>query len=450
MVDLVELAERTVKSVMNLGPSDCDVIVTDSTYYTAEIEKGSMKQSSAFKDPGVGVRAFVNGCAGFSSCTGHDLASIRKVAEQAVALAKSGTPDKDFKGLPLKAKPTKVAGLFEKRVAELEPADVVDMAISLAEGAGVDKRIHSVNATVSAGSGEVALANSNGFSGMQKLTSFEAIADTVAKSGSKMFSGVDVCWSRRIEPRALDAVANEAREHAIMGLRQTKVNTGEYPVIIDPLSVGFILGSTIGGGLNAESIQRKRSFLAGKLGETIGSEKLTIHDDPTLEWGNGSFAFDGEGVPARRKAIIDKGKLMTYLYDSYTAGKDAVSSTGNSSRGGAMWTFRRPPSISSSNIVVRKGDASIDEMIKDTRSGIYLRLTFDYPNLATGEFSGLMMESFKIEKGELGPSIRQSTMGISMLDMFSRIDMVGKKSREAFGVRTPAVRISRAKIGGSG
>jgi predicted Zn-dependent protease len=61
-----------------------------------------------------------------------------------------------------------------------------------------------------------------------------------------------------------------------------------------------------------------------------------------------------------------------------------------------------------------------------------------------------MMESFKIEKGELGPSIRQSTMGISMLDMFSRIDMVGKKSREAFGVRTPAVRISRAKIGGSG
>lgn len=450
MVDLLELAERTVKSVMKLGPSDCDVIVTDSTYYTAEIEKGSMKQSSALKDPGVGVRAFVNGCAGFSSCTGHDLASIRKVAERAVALARSGTPDKDFKGLPARAKPTKVAGLYEKRVAELEPADVVDMAISLAEGAGVDKRIHSVNATVSAGSGEVALANSNGFSGTQKLTSFDAMAETVAKAGSKMFSGVDGCWSRRIEPKALDSVASEAREHAIMGLKQTKVNTGEYPVVIDPLAVGFMLGSTIGGGLNAESIQRKRSFLAGKLGETIGSEILTVHDDPTLEWGNGSFGFDGEGVPAKKKPVIAKGRLMTYLYDSYTAGKDSVVSTGNSSRGGSMWTFRRPPSISPSNIVVKSGDASVDEMVKDTRTGIYLRLTFDYPNIATGEFSGLMMESFKIEKGELGHSIRQSTMGLSMLDLFARIDMVGKKSREAFGVRTPAIRVSKAKIGGSG
>lgn len=449
MVDLVELAERVVKSVMKLGPSDCDVIVTDSTYYTADIERGSMKQSSAFKDPGVGVRAYVNGCAGFSSCTGHDLASIRKAAEQAVELARSGSPDKDFKGLPEKARPAKVAGLYEKRVAELEPADVVDMAISMADGAGVDKRIHSVNATVSAGSGEVALANSNGFSGLQRMTSFEAIADMVAKSGSKMFSGIDGCWGRRIDPKALESVPREAREHAIMGLKQTKISTGEYPVVIDPLAVGFVLGETIGIALNAESIQRKRSFLAGKLGEKLGSDLLTVHDDPTLEWGSGSFSFDGEGVPAMKKVLFDRGKLKTYLYDSYTSGKDSVRSTGNSSRGGSMWTFRRPPSISSSNVVVKKGDAGIEEMIRDTRTGIYLRLTFDYPNMATGEFSGLMMESFKIEDGELGHSLRQSTMGISMLDLFSRIDMVGKKSRVAFGVTAPALRVSRAKIGGS-
>jgi len=449
MVDLLDLAEKTVRSVMKLGPSDCDVIVTDSTHYSAEIEKGSMKQSSAFKDPGVGVRAFVNGCSGFSSCTGHDFASIRKVAEQAVALARSGTPDPDFKGLPGRAKLPKVSGLYEKRVAELEPSDVVDMAILLADGAGEDKRIYSVNASVAAGSGMAALVNSNGFSGVQRFTSFDAMAETVAKSGSDMFSGVDGCWSRRLEPKALEGVANEAREHAIMGLKHTKVSTGEYPVIIDPLAAGYILAGTVGGGLNAESIQRKRSFLAGKLGETIGSDKLTIEDDPTLEWGMGSFSFDGEGVAAKKKAVISKGKLMTYLYDSYTAGKDSVSSTGNSSRGGAMWTFRRPPSISSSNIVVKKGDASVDEMVRDTRSGIYLRLTFDQPNLATGEFSGLMMESYKIDKGELGRSIRQSTLGISLLDMFSRVDMVGKKSRDAFGVITPAVRVSKARIGGS-
>lgn len=76
-------------------------------------------------------------------------------------------------------------------------------------------------------------------------------------------------------------------------------------------------------------------------------------------------------------------------------------------------------------------------------------MTFDNPNLATGEFSGLMMESYLIERGELGDTIRQATVGIGLVDMFSRIDMVGKESRSAFGVDTPAIRISSAKVGGS-
>jgi PmbA protein len=98
---------------------------------------------------------------------------------------------------------------------------------------------------------------------------------------------------------------------------------------------------------------------------------------------------------------------------------------------------------------VKKGDLSLAEMIEETRRGVYLRLTYDYPNLATGEFSGLMMESYTIRHGELGPSIRQATMGIGLLDLLKRLDMIGKESRDAFGVRTPALRISSAKIGGS-
>ncbi len=92
----------------------------------------------------------------------------------------------------------------------------------------------------------------------------------------------------------------------------------------------------------------------------------------------------------------------------------------------------------------------MDEMFSETKKGVYLRTTFDYPNLATGEFSGLMMESFLIDKGTLGPSIKQATMGIGMIDLFSRIDMLGKDAVEAFGSKTPAMRISSARIGGSG
>jgi PmbA protein len=449
MADMIQLAERTVKYAMKLGASCCDVLVTESRYSSAEIEKGSMKQANSVLDPGVAIRAFKKGCSGFSSCTGHDSHAIKIAAELAVSLAKSGTPDSDFKGLPESARPSKVGGLYDKRIAELQPADIVAMAIELSDIAGDDKRISSVNASVNVGETGLALANSNGFSSSQKLSFCEMGAEAVARSGAAMFSGFDAGSSRKLEKSMIAEVGRNSLEHAILGLRQTKIHTGDYPVVIDPLAAGFILSMAIGGGVNAESIQRKRSYLVDKLGAKLGPASLTIHDDPRIEWATGSYSFDGEGTPSRRTPIIEKGVLKSYLYDSYTAGKDSVRSTGSSSRGGAIWSFRSPPSISSSNLVVKKGDLSLAEMIEETRRGIYLRLTYDYPNLATGEFSGLMMESYTIRHGELGPSIRQATMGIGLLDLLKRLDMIGKESRDAFGVRTPALRISSAKIGGS-
>jgi len=449
MVNLNELAEKTVRYVAKLGASDCDVVVADSRSISAEIEKGSMKQSSHVSDPGVGVRAFVRGCSGFASCTGFDQSKIRSAAGRAVALARSGTPDPDFKGLPTKELPSKPTGLFEKRLQDVRPEDVVVMAIELADSAGGDKKIYSVNAGVSVGIGQVALANSNGFSASQEMTSFEVATEAVAKSGQRMFSGLDMGWSRRFEKKLLSSVGSQAREHALLGLCQCKVATGDYPVVLDPLAVGYLFAGAIGGGLNAEGVQRKRSYMTGLLGKKIGSNELTVVDDSMLSWANGSYSFDGEGVPARKRTLLDRGTLRSYLHDSYTAGKDSVTSTGHSSRGKSLWTFRRPPSISSSNLVVKRGDATVEEMCRESRNGIYLRLTFDSPNLATGEFSGLMMESYKIDKGELGPSVSQSTIGIGLLELFSRIDMVGKESRDAFGVRTPAIRISSARVAGS-
>jgi PmbA protein len=449
MGELKDIATKAVDMVMKLGASECDVVAANSRYMSAEIEKGAMKQANSVADPGVAIRAFRNGCQGFSSCTGFSPCSIKEAARLAVELAKSGTPDPDFKGLPHKKRPTAVAGLHDPKISKLQSEQVVEMAIELADAASGHKDIYSVNASVAIAECSLVLANSNGFAGSQRLSSFETSIEAVAKSGSDMFSGIDGSWNRRLDRPVIESVGRNAMEHAVRGLKHQKIATGDYPVLLDPLAAGFILATSIGGGANAESIQRKRSYLTGKLGHKIGSEALTITDDPTLEWANGSYSFDGEGTPAREKDIIKEGVLAAYLYDSYAAGKDSVESTGNASRGGSVWSFRKPPSISPSNLVVRPGDSTLDQMIVDTKKGVYLRLTWDYPNLATGELSGLMMESYAIDKGELGGSIRQATIGIGVTDLLSRIEALGKESRDAFGVRTPAIRISSARIGGS-
>ena len=449
MVDMIHLAEKTVQYVLKLGASHCDVLVARNTQIYAEIEKSSIKQASEVDDVGIGIRTFKNGCSGFAYSTGQDLDVVKKVAKLAVIQARTGTPDRDFKGLPEPGAYKEVKGLFDKKITSLAPDDVVEMAISLSDYASGDKRISSVNATVGAGWGEIALANSNGVSTTQKMTVFDMNAEAVAKSGNKMFSALDFASSRRLTPAFCQRVGTNAKEHALMGLKQTRLPTGDYPVVLDSLSLGFILMTAIGGGANAESVQRKRSYLTGRLGQPIGSDMLSVTDDPTLAWSPGNRSFDGEGVPARKNVLVDRGVLKSYMHDSYTSGKDSVPSTGNASRGSSLWSFRHPPSIASSIIVVGRGNSSLDEILSDTRKGVYLRMTFDYPNLATGEFSGLMMESYRIDNGEIGPSIRQSTMGVGLLDMFSRIDMIGKEASDSFGVKTPPVRISRARIAGS-
>ncbi len=119
--------------------------------------------------------------------------------------------------------------------------------------------------------------------------------------------------------------------------------------------------------------------------------------------------------------------------------------------GAPSGAYRGPPAISTTNLVVAKGGSSLDEMIRETRKGVYLRMTFDHPNLATGEFSGLMMEGYRVEKGELGPLVRQSTLGIGLDGPVSRgSTWSAGKRRNAFGVVTPPVRISKARIAGSG
>lgn len=449
MAELISIAGKAVKSVTKLGATHCDVLVTNTRTLSADIEKGSVKQASMANDPGVAIRAFRNGSSGFAYCTGHDAKSIDRAASLAASQAKAGTPDSDFKGLPEKATPAKVGGLFEPKVADLGSDDVVGMVMELAAIAGDDKRIYSSNASVNISVCEVALANSNGIEMTQKMSSHDMVAESVAKDGSDMFSGFDFYSSRRFNADALREVGESAREHAIKGLSQTKIETGDYPVVMDPLALGFLLANAVGAGVNADSVQRKRSYLAGKLGKKIGASLFSVTDDPTIAWAVGSTAFDGEGTPARKKAVIDKGKLSSYLYDSYTAGKDSVRSTGNASRGGSAWSYRSPPSISTSNLVVHEGRSTFDQMVRETKNGVYLRATFDHPNLATGEFSGLMMESYMIDDGEIGPSIRQATIGVGLVDMFNSVDMVGKGHKDCFGVRTPAIRISKARIGGS-
>ena len=123
------------------------------------------------------------------------------------------------------------------------------------------------------------------------------------------------------------------------------------PVVLDP-TVAASFAGLIGGALAASAVQRGRSPFAGRLGEELASAAFVLYDDGRDPGGSTSAPFDGEGVPRRRTALIEGGRLRAFLYDTYTANRGGAASTGSASRSG----YRSLPSVSASNLIVAPGE----------------------------------------------------------------------------------------------
>src|SRR5919199_1270180 len=152
---------------------------------------------------------------------------------------------------------------------------------------------------------------------------------------------------------------------ALAGARQPA--SRRCPVVLDTLVAASFLGF-IGAMLSADAVQRGRSLFAEREGDEIATAVLRLVDDATLPDGLASAPFDGEGSPRRPLPLIEHGRLQTFLFDSRTARKAERESTASAERS----SYRSPPSVGASNLVVDPGDASLEELVRRAGDGLYV------------------------------------------------------------------------------
>ena len=197
-------------------------------------------------------------------------------------------------------------------------------------------------------------------------------------------------------------------------------------------------------------MQRGRSPFAERLGEEIASEALVLHDDGLDLAGPASSPFDGEGVPHRRTALIEDGRLQTYLHSTYTAHRAGVASTGNAGRGG----YRSQPSVSASNLIVGAGSLSLEELFGEAGEGVYVT---DIAGLHSGvnPVSGVFSVGASgraIHAGELAEPVREFTIASDLVSMLRSVRAAGADPRWVpFGgsVYTPSLLIGEMTVSGS-
>ena len=437
MIDIMDLCLKAVNHPISKEVDQIEAYSSQNRTITIVVEKGEIKTAKITTTTGIGIRAIKDKAIGFSHTSNPE--KYDKTVEEACSLAKAGQPDKDFKSLPSDTSKTHVEKLYDEKIRDLTVEEAMEMVKQMINAAKISDKVYSIGGDFKATVYETAIANSLGVNKKQRGTYISIFSEVVAKDGSETASGFEFNFSRHLKMIDPEWVGREGATIAVKSLDNVSPEKGKYPVIIEPTGLGAFIGFLVSSAANAENVQYKRSFLAGKLGQRIAGENVNIYDDGTIPGLSGSTEFDGEGVHTRKVPIIENGILKNYLHNSYTAAKAGVESTGHAAR-----SYSSVPYIGAHNIVIEKGIKK--EELLDVKKGILLKYTGDLPNLANGEFSGLILSGFLIENGEITKGLKQTMCGIHLLDLINNIDAVGDDVRDVGGLYTPSIRIKRALI----
>ncbi len=432
------------------GIDHAEVFITNARLISAGIENGSIKVAKDSYDHGISIRIVRKGSIGFSFSTDFELKSLENMVTTAVKLSKTGIPDPDFQDFPHPSSYPKVKGMFDEKIEKIDIETALDYCLRTATAANLEKRVDAINVGLDCDTYEKYLLNSNRIEENIAGTGIQITAEVTAKENTERSSGYEFQASRFLKEMDPDFIGKSAAETAIKSLHAKNIETGTYPVILHPYAAAMLFASAIGAATNAESVQYKRSFLTNLKNESIGSDLFNITDNGLFMNNNntaglGTSKFDGEGVPKQVTPLISKGVLINFLYNSYTAGKEGCQSTGNASRA----AYSSVPSISINNLQILGEKGDMNSFISETEKGILIYYTWDHPNIATGDFSGLISLGFKIENGEISHSLKKTMLGINMIDLFKQVYAVGTDYREIYNVVSPSLCVSDVKIAGA-
>lgn len=431
--------------------------------FSVDLEREEVKKVKHVKSTGIGVRVVRGKKIGFSYTTALEDARIEECVEHAIKQAKVSEQDTHFLGLPgaetSKQGYTKPEKSFDPRITELLECgseDAIQYCKRMLNGAKEYKLSKSVTCTPTEGSfaaarDETYILNSEGIetsdSGTYVSAGLMVVASEAGEAGGsgggEEISGYEGKVSRMLTGIDFEWIGREAVKMAVDCFGAKKLKTKEMPVVFSPRAVQNLLAYTLIPQLSAENVQRKQSPYHDKKGQEIAAEILTIVDDGTMQGGVNSRRMDGEGVPAQPTKLVENGVLKNFLYDSYTAGKDGVESTGNAIRG-----FSNLPTPGATNFIINAGStASKEEMFGEIREGLFVNdvIGAHTASRASGDFSVVAQNSFGIKKGELYP-VTQVMLAGNMQEILKHVEMIGNDTRQIYSVVSPSVKVSKVQV----
>jgi PmbA protein len=443
MSNTLDLLADLVTKAKRAGADSADALFVEGVSVSHARRLGKLEKLERAEGRDLGLRVFVGKRQAVVSSNDRSAKALDGLVERAIAMAKAGIED-PYCGL---ANPDAIARALPD-LDLLDPVEPSAETLMARAGAAEEAALAVKGVTNSEGaeagwsSSRVALAASNGFAAEYARSSHSVSASVIAGEGTAMERDYD--WASALHGADLDdpaKIGREAGTRAVRRLNPRKLETSKLPIVLDPRVSGSLVRH-LAAAINGASIARGTSYLKSKMGEAIFAPGIAILDDPFRKRGLASKPVDGEGIAPRRRAIVDKGTLTTWIMDLRSARQLGLESTGHAARGTTS-----PPSPAATNLYMEAGPTSRAAMLKDIKRGLYVTEFIGMGvNGVTGDYSR-GAAGYMIKDGELTYPVSEITVAGNLLEMFKNTtpadDLVFR-----YGTDAPSLRVDGCTIAG--
>ena len=440
--------KKTLQAALDAGIEAAEVYTATNDSFRAMANQGEVSQYAVATRSGLSLRGLYQGKMGYASTEADDEEAIVQLVngvKESAELVEDDAVQEIYKGDEKYPEIDNYASALDE-VTEQQKLKLLLEMEEKALHCG-DERIKQVNhSVVSTSSGSSRIANTYGLDLSQRDNIAVAYVSVIAKEGDRVSSGSGFGYSRDFAALDADKIAKEAVEEALFYLNAAPVASGSYRVIIDRRCMPDLL-STFGGIFSADAAQKGMSLLAGREGEMIAAECVTLMDDPHMPGGLASSGFDAEGVATQVKAVIENGRLTTLLHNLKTARKAGVKTTGNASRGG----YAAPVGVAPSNFYFKPGEKTLEQLMADMGEGLVITDVSGLhagANPVSGDFS-LLAKGYTVEGGKKARAVEQITVAGNFYTLLKNIRAFGS-DLEFVGspVGSPSVDVGEMTVAG--
>lgn len=445
-MNINELKNSLFEKAKEKGFKECEIYYSDNSSFKVSVYKGNIEKYQNSQSGGFCFRGLYDNKMGYYFSENVEDPDIESVVENAIENSRILTgEDKEF--IFEGSKKYADVNVYNEKLADMTDDEKINAAFEMEKAAQkYDSRITVNSSVVASGVSTVYISNTKGLDLKEKSNYLMAYVEAMAEDKGETKEKGELWIGSDIDEFNPAMIAESAAEKVISSLGGSSVESGKKKVIIKNETFADIL-ECFCGNFYADNVQKGFSLLKGRTGEKIAADNINVVDNPLLEKGYATTAFDSEGVATYSKNVIENGVLKTYLYNLKSAAKDGTKSTGNGFKAG----FKGSVNTSTTNFYIEKGSMTPEEMAESVGEGILITDVAGLhsgTNSISGDFS-VAAEGFKIENGKITSPVNQITIASNFYDVLKNIEIIGcdlKFNSSAIG--SPSVVVKDMSVAG--